>query len=249
MAFLMLMLIIETPLLLSKEHYRIGQYATILIGPTFIVLALSASIARIRQSFIQIILPLNVLVRGLLILFMGPKICEGLTCLEKPLALVVHYMNIILFFCEANLFPFRLTSYLSVPVYFLLVSIHQNAQYAQLPKCSDKNGSKLTIFYTLLVEVLFLIPLYASLYMQAVSEIRTYLVAENNIKQQQLILEIFERQHDGVILIKNNHDQEADQYAKNVLFCNNNLSEILGGDVEKGLNEPLFKSTSEVSSD
>lgn len=122
----MLMLIIETPLLLSKEHYRIGQYATILIGPSFIVLALSVSVAKIRQSFIQIILPLNVLVRGLLIVFLAPKICEGLTCIEKPLGLVMHFMNIILFFCEANLFPFRLTSYLSVPVYFLLASIHQS---------------------------------------------------------------------------------------------------------------------------
>ena len=129
MVFLLLMLIIATPLLLSKEHYRIAQYALMLIGPTFVVVGLSALVARIRQSFIKIILPLNVVVRGFMVVFISPYICEGLTCLEKPLALVAQFMNMVLFFCEANLFPFRLTSYLSVPLYFVFTSIHQDADF------------------------------------------------------------------------------------------------------------------------
>ena len=72
MIFLVLMLVIEAPLLLSKEHYRIGQYATILIGQTFVTVGISALVARIRTGFIQIILPLNVLVRGFMVVFVSP---------------------------------------------------------------------------------------------------------------------------------------------------------------------------------
>jgi hypothetical protein len=180
MAFLALMLAIVTPMLLSDKHNKIGQYSMVLIGPTFVTVGISALVARIRQSFIQVILPLNVLVRGLMVVFVSPLICdEKMTCISRPLALVSDFMNFSLYLCETNMFPLRLPSYLSLPLYSLFAVIHQKADFVSLPKCST-HLSKLEVMSALAVAILFFIPIYASHYMRAVSELRNYLLAEDN---------------------------------------------------------------------
>jgi hypothetical protein len=110
-----------------------------------------------------------------------------------------------------------------------------------LPKCATNGRSKQEVFFTLLVQVLFGIPLYASFYIQAISKLGTYLIAESNVKQQRLVLEIFERQQQGVVLINSNPECDASlEPVKRVLFSNNTFSQIIGGDVEQKMSEPLF---------
>lgn len=71
MAFLALMILILTPLMWQTKYRKIGCFCMILIGPTFIITGILYLLARIRQSFIFIILPLNVLVRGLLVILLS----------------------------------------------------------------------------------------------------------------------------------------------------------------------------------
>jgi hypothetical protein len=46
------------------------------------------------------------------------------------------------------------------------------------------------------------IPLLFSIYMQTLNEMRLFLWGENNAKQQQTVLEIFNQQHEGIVLLK-----------------------------------------------
>jgi hypothetical protein len=45
-------------------------------------------------------------------------------------------------------------------------------------------------------------PVLFGVYLQGINEIRMFVWSENNSKQQQTVLEIFERQNEGVVLLK-----------------------------------------------
>lgn len=79
-----------------------------------------------------------------------------------------------------------------------------------------------------------LIPIYTSIYMQALGDLKLFIASENNSKQQQLIQQIFEDHNEGVVLIKSEREAQpanlADPPAKKVLFHNSAFAEILGGD-------------------
>jgi hypothetical protein len=69
---------------------------------------------------------------------------------------------------------------------------------------------------------------------------KLFSLTKTTLKQQQLILEIFDQQKDGVLLVKNLHEANKDQTAgeRQVLFKNNVLAEILPNDE---MNEMCFK--------
>lgn len=46
------------------------------------------------------------------------------------------------------------------------------------------------------------LPYIISVYLQTFNELRLFLWSENNSKQQQTVLEIFERQQEGVVLLR-----------------------------------------------
>jgi hypothetical protein len=57
--------------------------------------------------------------------------------------------------------------------------------------------------------VILLIPIFTSFYLKGLSELNSFLVSHSNTKQQRLVLEIFDRQNQGVVLLKQHHKGNA----------------------------------------
>jgi hypothetical protein len=74
-----------------------------------------------------------------------------------------------------------------------------------------------------------LIPFILSLYMQTLGELRLFLLGETLTKQQQIMLEIFEQQNEGVVLLqkpkkKDSEDEKEEEQTKSeVLYINKAL--------------------------
>jgi hypothetical protein len=49
----------------------------------------------------------------------------------------------------------------------------------------------------------FIVPLFFALYSQFLYEMKLFSLTKTTLKQQQLILDIFDQQKDGVLLVKN----------------------------------------------
>ena len=83
------------------------------------------------------------------------------------------------------------------------------------------------------------------MYLQTYNEARLFLVTENSAKQQQRMLEIFEKQDEGVIVLRQEMTQEdpskKDDKDGRILFTNNAFNGIMQNqDVIQGVNTPVF---------
>ena len=73
----------------------------------------------------------------------------------------------------------------------------------------DINGSRVCpelnfgiVILKLLLTLPVAMPYLFGIYMQTLNEQKLFLWGENNAKQQQTMLDIFNQQHDGVVLLK-----------------------------------------------
>jgi len=77
--------------------------------------------------------------------------------------------------------------------------------------------------------------------MQALNEQRLFLWGENNAKQQQTVLDIFNQQHDGIVLLRPQTAEGSTEQAT-VLYSNDAFSEIVQTkDANLGIDQPLLK--------
>jgi hypothetical protein len=108
------------------------------------------------------------------------------------------------FFAEAVQFRtnFFVACFLANPIWcsFAVVNNFRDQTHYN-PYCEGEDNPK-----EFLTKILLYTPLYFStivaVYFQHINELRLFVWSENNNKQQQTMLEIFERQQEGVILLK-----------------------------------------------
>ena len=82
-------------------------------------------------------------------------------------------------------------------------------------------------FIKFLSMLLLAIPFIFSAYIQTVREQRLFLWGENNKRQQQTVLEIFENQNEGIVLLEKPKSKEVrGKDVEEVLYNNNAFSEI-----------------------
>jgi hypothetical protein len=93
-----------------------------------------------------------------------------------------------------------------------------------VPLCQLNKG---TAIQGALLVAPFVVPLIYAFYSQFLYETKLFLLTKTTQKQQQLILEIFDQQKDGVILMKNSAESSQNSSVENVLFKNNILADIL----------------------
>lgn len=186
--------------LTSHKKHSAAKYAMLQVGSTLIAVALSILLTRIRKTLILVAVCFSVVFRGLIMIFITPKLYEGMTCQPHALNMVRSILDFVLFLAEASMFRNLRFYIFTVPVsmfFFLFATIW----IPNLPICNYRSFGQIS--YAITLGFFLLIPLYASFYMQAIADLRFFVVAENNSKQQRLILEIFEHKNEGVVLIKN----------------------------------------------
>jgi hypothetical protein len=93
------------------------------------------------------------------------------------------------------------------------------------------------------VMMLLAIPFIFSAYIQTLREQRLFLWGENNKRQQQTVLEIFEKQNEGIVLLEKPKSKEVrGKDVEEVLYNNKAFSEIFQTEQASiGIDMPVLK--------
>jgi hypothetical protein len=144
----------------------------------------------------------------------------------------MFFTDIVLF--RTNIF---VATFVAIPIYLIFAVLNQQQVMTTHELCRETSLPRLAgkIFACIPLALPFIL----SSYMQTLNEMRLFLWGENNLKQQQTVLEIFERQQEGVLLLK-----QAQEGTENdeVLFSNSAFAVIAQTkDARESLDLPLFK--------
>jgi hypothetical protein len=120
MLFLLLMIILEVISLAGfQDGLKAALFMLMMIGSTLICVLFMTIVSQFRSKLIYLVLPLNLTVRGVLVMFVAPKIYKG-TCIPIIYPLITSGLSLVLFMSETCMFQSGFISFLS---YFVLASI------------------------------------------------------------------------------------------------------------------------------
>lgn len=80
MLILAIMVIILAATWLQHRPHYAAKYALLLIIPTLLVVIVIIAATRVRTFFVQVVAILAVLVRGILMIYVAPRVLEGMKC-------------------------------------------------------------------------------------------------------------------------------------------------------------------------
>jgi hypothetical protein len=133
--------------------------------------------------------------------------------------------------------------FLACPLTFVAASLDKQAQTQLMLKgvkfCPIDQGQIFALYFVIFPMVL---PSYFSHYMMTLNELKLFDVIETLKKQQRIVLEIFERQKDGVVVIQkpadNDEKSDVDQL---VVYANSAFKDIVQTDeLEDGVHRKLL---------
>jgi hypothetical protein len=121
MLFLLLMIILQGIFLpVFKDGHKAALFMLLMLFSTLICVAISIVVSRVRTKLINLILPLNLVVRGVLVIFVATLIYKGMTCIPNTYSLITSALSLVLFMSETCMFQ---SGVLSFVAYFALGSI------------------------------------------------------------------------------------------------------------------------------
>ena len=121
MLFLLLMIILEVISLAAfKDGLKAALFMLIMIGSTLICVLFSTLVSRFRSKLIYMVVPLNLVIRGVLVLSVAPQIYKGKTCMPVFYPLITTGISAILFVAETCLFE---CSFISFIAYFVVATV------------------------------------------------------------------------------------------------------------------------------
>ena len=179
--FLLVMLLLQSlPLLALKSQHQTSYFTLMLVGATVVCMIFAVVANRYSSRMPHcIVVPFIVLVRSLLIIFITPKIDESLTCISIPFKLATQSLHIVLFLSEVTLFQARIPALLT-SVLVLVADFIYKTEMPQLPSCPVERKK---LVFVVLNALFLLIPFYASFYLTALSDLKSFLTHESNTKQ------------------------------------------------------------------
>jgi len=176
---------------------------TLVWAATFSTLTVTTLISKYRRFGTEFTLVANIIARGLLMNFIM-KHQQTLECKSMFLEFTRRY--IVHFFFLTDIVSFRtnifISCFVATPLFIFIGGLNnQFDQTHPLPFCPNKDSLK--VYYAkLLLYIPLVVPVLFCVYLQGINELRLFIWSENNSKQQQTVLEIFERQQEGVVLLK-----------------------------------------------
>lgn len=180
-----------------------------MLSATFVPMMIIMGLSKYRLFFIDLLVPLNMITRGFVGIILRRRHRE-LDCVHPALDVAREYLGLSLFIADAYLLRSNyLISVLSFPV-FGLFSISKQKDKSLI----NQNQCVVTIGERILAsgfEFLSLVPGAYSIWSWVHYEMTTMLVYEAMRKQQHLMLEIFDRQHDGVVLLQKPAEKVRDE--------------------------------------
>ena len=186
-------LLLFSPLYLLVD--RPSFFAVILIWlATFLILGITTTISKFRRVGTELILPMNILVRGLVMNFIM-KQQKNLPCHSMLLEFTRRY--IVHFFTISDLIVFRTNIFsvmlLSLPLFVIISGLNSHFDLSH-PTGLCVDPVPLPVYYSrLLLYIPIVMPALFGTYLTGLNEQRLFIWSENNSKQQQTVLEIFER--------------------------------------------------------
>ena len=186
-------LLLFSPLYLLVD--RPSFFAVILIWlATFLILGITTTISKFRRVGTELILPMNILVRGLVMNFIM-KQQKNLPCHSMLLEFTRRY--IVHFFTISDLIVFRTNIFsvlfVAMPIFVIISGLNSHFDLSH-PVSYCANKLPLPIYYSrLLLYIPIVMPALIGSYLTGLNEQRLFIWSENNSKQQQTVLEIFER--------------------------------------------------------
>ena len=133
--FLLLMSMMQGISVLSfQANNKPVLFVLMMLGVTVIFTALLIIASRIRSKIIHAILPINVVFRGLLMLFATKIIYRESNCKPLEFSLVTSGISFTLFLAEISIFQAQLLSFLSFFILGTVDAISKN-NTAYIPNC------------------------------------------------------------------------------------------------------------------
>jgi hypothetical protein len=222
-------------LVLSLIYIPLGKESVIFIilayFATLAAVFLCVAAARWRLVCIELCVPFTMLFRSLALYLLArhTHITECIpsfldTC-HRQLALVMLLADLI------TLRPnFFLTALIVTPLQLIIGALTKTARLHNSTQsiCPATNAQQVGF---LLATFPALLPLLFGVYLQTYNEARLFLVTENSAKQQQRMLEIFEKQEDGVVVLQKatvpEDPSKKDNKDVKILFTNNAFTGIV----------------------
>ena len=176
MLFLWLMMIFQGLSLpcLKYEGRKATGFIFLMVGSTIFCVFTSTLVSWVRPKLIHLIMPLNLLVRGILVIFVAPKIYSGRTCAPMTYPLITSGLCLVLFMSEISLFYRSRLSFFLFLVTGIIDIIAKYRNPNLLPFC-EVNKSRYA--FAVFIGVLYMVPVYASSYLNSVSDLKAFLLS------------------------------------------------------------------------
>jgi hypothetical protein len=203
LVFNVIILLLSLTFLLIRNEKKVSFiYLCSLICVTTVTMMIMTFAARFRIACVELIFPINVVLRGIVSLLLTANYKEpNMTCMPTLLDFTIRNFNQLYFVAEVVLFW---TNFYSLMVFSAAVIYFLAAERARLAKnqlkfCSYSTSDR---FISAIASLPIIIPSFYALYMQTLNEIRLFITIDNMRNQQRMTLDIFEKQNEAVVLIK-----------------------------------------------
>jgi hypothetical protein len=242
-------------LLFSLAYTPTGKDAIIfcvsIIVASIIAVGICFLASKWRLWAVDFVCPLAVILRALAAYY-TIKLSLNLECYTTTLDTARKFFNLTLFFTDLILFKtsFYTTMFVTFPTLIATGAVNMSLETSKnTPLCPSGLNDMMRSFFILIPAW---IPFMLSQYMQTLGELRLFLLGETLTKQQQIMLEIFEQQNEGVVLLqkpkkKDSKDGKEDEQPKSeVLYINNALKRIINSaESTDPISIPILKVKSE----
>jgi hypothetical protein len=120
-------------------------------------------------------------------------------------------MNVILFLSEMTIFKVNLKAALGVgfPVFFSFSVVHYVFSHDHGITICETSKKEMFLSY-LGLSVLYM-PILCATYLSQLSEMRLFFLGENTTRNQDNMLELFEKQYEGVILLTHSPQSNVEE--------------------------------------
>jgi len=197
---------------------------------TMVAVFLCLAAARWRTVFIEFCAPVTVLFRSVAIYLVARQtnysecIPSVLDSVHRMLGMAVLLGDLIIL--RPNVY---LTAFIVAPIQLILAALTRTArQHNTIEICSVTATNQIGLLFA---QFPIYLPILVGVYLQTYNEARLFLVTENSAKQQQRMLEIFEKQEEGVLVFQKSVAPEdpskKDDKDGKILFTNNAFTGIV----------------------
>lgn len=217
---------------------------------TFVPTLVCTIAARFRLVSVEFIFPLNVTCRAIAATLLRKRISAKVACISPALHFTFDFLSGGLLVADAALFRgnFLVILLVVLPIAASFFAWRLSFQNKSIGMCQDDNRNELFMSYFLTCFVLF--PTFYGLFISQIYEMKLFHQSYTMSKQQNFVLQAFQGQNNGVVLLQKTPSEEEDKPPIYKLrYRNQSAQNILNVDENECLTAPVLKPKENSSGD